>query len=72
MTEKEIIKAMNDAVLVRVNDWRCARAYVIQKILNDGQVVLRRANIMIDGQMVLTDETMPANSDQLEKFKLEF
>lgn len=37
MTKKEVVKAMNDAVLVRINDWRCAQAYLIQKVLNDGK-----------------------------------
>lgn len=36
MTKKEVVKAMNDAVLVRISDWRCAQAYLIQKVLNDG------------------------------------
>ena len=26
MTKKEVVKAMNDAVLVRISDWRCASA----------------------------------------------
>ena len=69
MTKKEVVKAMNDAVLVRINDWRCAQAYLIQKVLNDGKVLLRRANISVD---VPTDETKNAAWSELEKLQLDF
>ena len=68
MTKKEVVKAMNDAVLVRINDWRCAQAYLIQKVLNDGKVLLRRANISV----VPTDETKNAAWSELEKLQLDF
>ena len=67
MTKKEVVKAMNDAVLVRINDWRCAQAYLIQKVLNDGKVLLRRANISVP-----TDETKNAAWSELEKLQLDF
>lgn len=72
MTKKEVVKAMNDAVLVRINDWRCAQAYLIQKVLNDGKVLLRRANISVDGKAVPTDETKNAAWSELEKLQLDF
>lgn len=33
MTKKEVVKAMNDAVLVRINDWRCAHSLPDSKSL---------------------------------------
>ena len=67
MTKKEVVKAMNDAVLVRISDWRCAQAYLI-----DGKVLLRRADISVDGEAVPTDETKNAAWSELEKLQLDF
>lgn len=72
MTKKEVVMAMNDAVLVRINDWRCAQAYLIQKILNDGKVLLRRANVSVDGQAVPTEETKNVAWSKLEKLQFDF
>ena len=72
MTKKEVVMAMNDAVLVRINDWRCAQAYLIQKVLNDGKVLLRRANVSVDGQAVPTEETKNVAWSKLEKLLFEF
>lgn len=72
MTKKEVVMAMNDAALVRINDWRCAQAYLIQKVLNDGKVLLRRANVSVDGQAVPTDETKNAAWSELEKLQFDF
>lgn len=72
MTKKEVIMAMNDAVLVRINDWRCAQAYLIQKVLNDGKVLLRRANVSVDGQAVPTEETKNVAWSKLEKLQFDF
>lgn len=72
MTKKEVVMAMNDAVLVRINDWRCAQAYLIQKVLNDGKVLLRRANVSVDGQTVPTEETKNVAWSKLEKLQFDF
>jgi hypothetical protein len=72
MTKKEVVMAMNDAVLVRINDWRCAQAYLIQKVLNDGKVLLRRANVSVDGQAVPTEETKNVAWSKLEKLQFNF
>ena len=72
MTKKEVVMAMNDSVLVRINDWRCAQAYLIQKVLNDGKVLLRRANVSVDGQAVPTDETKNVAWSKLEKLQFNF
>ena len=72
MTKKEVVMAMNDAVLVRINDGRCAQAYLIQKVLNDGKVLLRRANVSVDGQAVPTDETKNVAWSKLEKLQFDF
>lgn len=72
MTKKEVVMAMNDAVLVRINDWHCAQAYLIQKVLNDGKVLLRRANVSVDGQAVPTEETKNVAWSKLEKLQFDF
>ena len=72
MTKKEVVMAMNDAVLVRIKDWRCAQAYLIQKVLNDGKVLLRRANVSVDGQAVPTEETKNVAWSKLEKLQFDF
>ncbi|MGJ3769162.1 hypothetical protein [Limosilactobacillus mucosae] len=72
MTKKEVVMAMNDAVLVRINDWRCAQAYLIQKVLNDGKVLLRRANVSVDGQAIPTEETKNVAWSKLEKLQFDF
>ena len=72
MTKKEVVMAMNDAVLVRINNWRCAQAYLIQKVLNDGKVLLRRANVSVDGQAVPTEETKNVAWSKLEKLQFDF
>lgn len=72
MTKKEVVMAMNDAALVRINDWRCAQAYLIQKVLNDGKVLLRRANVSVDGQAVPTEETKNVAWSKLEKLQFDF
>jgi hypothetical protein len=72
MTKKEVVMAMNDAVLVRINDWRCAQAYLIQKVLNDGKVLLQRANVSVDGQAVPTEETKNVAWSKLEKLQFDF
>ena len=72
MTKKEVVMAMNDAVLVRINDWRCAQAYLIQKVLNDGKELLRRANVSVDGQAVPTEETKNVAWSKLEKLQFDF
>ena len=72
MTKKEVVMAMNDAVLVRINDWRCAQAYLIQKVLNDGKVLLRRANVSVDGQAVPPEETNNVAWSKLDKLQFDF
>ncbi|MFR0592386.1 hypothetical protein ACLUWM_03805 [Limosilactobacillus mucosae] len=72
MTKKEVVMAMNDAALVRINDWRCAQAYLIQKVLNDGKVLLQRANVSVDGQAVPTEETKNVAWSKLEKLQFDF
>ncbi len=72
MTKKEVVMAMNDAALVRINDWRCAQAYLIQKVLSDGKVLLQRANVSVDGQAVPTEETKNVAWSKLEKLQFDF